>query len=330
MSRKLQSAAVVCLSALLALAVSGCDGSSRSDRPAAASASDEAFVKKPPVPPVVVRQGHTVRIELTAQTTSVEISEDEYYAAWTFNGTVPGPVLRVKESDTIHLVLKNIDPSMQHSVDLHAVHAAPSKKFIDVMPNEEGEFTYMADTPGVFMYHCGTQPVLLHIGNGMYGMIIVEPKDGYPGDASVDREYTLVQSEWYKENDYDAMLGEAPEYVVFNGSDFALSKHPLLAKPGERIRLYVVNAGPNEVSSFHVVGTILDRVFADGNPANVQRGLQTALIPAGGGAVVEFTVLEEGDYPIVTHQFKDAAKGAVAVLRVTKDGTDHGGMPMGH
>lgn len=290
----------------------------------AGSELEAATVNQPPVPPVIRRDGQTVHIEMTAQVTNVEISDGVFYHAWTFNGTVPGPVIRVKEGDTLDFTLKNMDPDMPHSMDFHAVHAAPSKKFIDVMPNEQGTFTYPATTPGVFMYHCGTSPVLLHVGNGMYGMIIVEPKEGYESDAEIDREYTIVQSEWYREHDEEAFLNEAPEYVVFNGDDFTLKGHPLLAKVGDTVRLYVTNVGPNEASSFHVIGTTMDRVYTDGNPKNVMYGLQTALIPAGGSAVVEFTVTEEGEYPILTHQLKDASKGAVAVLRVTADGKDHG------
>ncbi|MBC8081307.1 MAG: multicopper oxidase domain-containing protein [Gorillibacterium sp.] len=287
-------------------------------------------INQPPIQPIIKREGSVVTIEMTAQVTDVEISEGVTYNAWTFNGTVPGPVLHVKEGDTIHFTLKNMDPNLAHSMDFHAVHAAPSKKFVDIMPLEDGTFEYPASNPGVFMYHCGSAPVLAHIANGMYGMIIVEPKNGYPTDADIDREYTLVQSEWYTENDMDAFMNQEPEYVVFNGNDYSLKDHPLLAKVGDKVRLYVNNVGPNEVSSFHVVGTLFDRVYIDGNPQNSLYGLQTVLLPASGGAVVELTVTEEGDYPIVTHQFNHATKGAVGILRVTSDGLDTGEAPMGH
>ncbi|MGM1047062.1 MAG: multicopper oxidase domain-containing protein [Bacillota bacterium] len=275
-----------------------------------------------PVEPVVHREGTDVFIEMTAQVTNIEISKGVTYNAWTFNGTVPGPVLRVKEGDTIHFTLRNLDPDTPHSMDFHAVHASPSEKFIDIHPGEEGTFEYKASTPGVFMYHCGTKPVLLHIANGMYGMIIVEPKDGYPTDSEIDREYTIVQSEFYSGDVYNSSLHEEPAYVVFNGNDYGLKEHPFLAKTGDKVRLYINNAGPNQVSSFHIVGTVMDRVYLDGNPQNVLYGMQTVMLPASGGAVVEFTVMEEGDYPIVSHQFKDAQKGALAILRVTKDGKD--------
>lgn len=305
--------------------VAGTNGTHGTDGKPAAE-----HVNTPPSEPIIRREGNVVNIEMTAQVTDLEISEGIIYNAWTFNGTSPGPVLRVQEGDLIRFTLKNLDPNLEHSMDFHAVHAAPSKKFINVMPHGSGTFEYPANNPGVFMYHCGTAPVLAHIANGMYGVIIVEPKDGYPTDDEIDREYTIVQSEWYKENDMDAFMNEEPEYVVFNGSDYALKDHPLLAKVGDKVRIYVNNVGPNEVSSFHVVGTLFDRVYLDGNPQNSLYGMQTVMLPASGGAVVELTVTEEGDYPIVTHQFNHATKGAVGTLRVTADGLDHGGATMGH
>ena len=295
--------------------------------------SSNAVVPKlnqPPVEPVVKREGTDVFIEMTAQITNVEISKGVMYNAWTYNGIAPGPVLRVKEGDTIHFTLKNLDPVVPHSIDIHAVHASPSHKFSDVMPNETTTFTYPASTPGVLMYHCGTKPVLMHIANGMHGVVIVEPTNGYPTDKEINQEYVITQNEWYKENDFQAFLNDRPQYVVFNGNDYSLKEHPLLAKVGDKVRLYVNNLGPNQVSSFHVVGTTLDTVYIDGNPKNRLYGMQTVMLPASGGAVVEFRVTEEGDYPIVTHQFNDASKGAVAILRVTKDGQDTGTAAMGH
>ncbi|PZD95592.1 nitrite reductase [Paenibacillus sambharensis] len=279
---------------------------------------EQEALSQPPVEPEIRREGNQVYITMTAQVTNVEISEGVIYNAWTFNGTVPGPVLRVKEGDMIHFTLRNLDPVMPHSMDFHAVHASPSSKFIDVHPGEDGTFVYPANSPGVFMYHCGTQPVLLHIANGMYGTIIVEPADGYPTDAEVDREYTIVQSEFYEENDYQKFLDDEPAYVVFNGDDFTLKEQPFTARVGDKVRFYVNNMGPNEVSSFHIVGTIMEDVYLDGNPRNRLYGMQTVMLPASGGAVVEVTVTEPGDYPIVTHQFNHAAKGAMAVLRVTE------------
>jgi nitrite reductase (NO-forming) len=296
-----------------------------------------------PIPLTIERVGeHEVNIEMTAQITDVEITTDNLYKAWTFNGEAPGPVIVVNEGDKINFTLKNMDPSIPHSMDFHAVHASPSQDFIDVMPNETGSFTYPANNPGVFMYHCGTKPVLAHIANGMHGTIIVKPKNGYPTDTEIDREFVIVQNEWYRYNDLEDFTNGVPSQVVFsakalkagdintNGSVGALVDTPLLAKVGDKVRIYINNVGPNEVSSFHVVGTVFDHVYIDGNPFNLMKGLQTVMLPASGGAVVEFTVTKEGSYPIVTHQFNHATKGAVGILKVTKDGLDDNSKTMSH
>ncbi|BDG34769.1 multicopper oxidase domain-containing protein [Geobacillus sp. 44B] len=305
-------------------------------------AAHEGLNQKP-IPLKMERIGpHDVNIEMTAQVTDIEIDKGKIYKAWTFNGQAPGPLIVVNEGDTLHFTLKNMDPAMPHSMDFHAVHASPSKDFVDVMPNKSGTFTYPANNPGVFMYHCGTKPVLAHIANGMHGMIIVKPKNGYPTDKEVDREFVLIQNEWYKYNDIDDFQNGVPSYVVFstkalkagdrntNGDTFTLKEKPLVAKAGEKVRIYIENVGPNEVSSFHVVGTVLDDVYIDGNPNNHLKGLQTVMLPASGGAVVEFTVTRPGSYPIVTHQFNHAQKGAVAILKVTETGEDDGTETSGH
>jgi nitrite reductase (NO-forming) len=296
-----------------------------------------------PIPLNIERVGeHEVNIDMTAQITDIEITKGNLYKAWTFNGEAPGPVIVVNEGDTINFTLKNLDPSIPHSMDFHAVHASPSKDFIDIMPNESGSFTYPANNPGVFMYHCGTKPVLAHIANGMHGTIIVKPKNGYPTDSEIDREFVIVQNEWYKYNDLNDFTNGVPSNVVFsakalkegdlntNGTVGALVDTPLLAKVGDKVRIYINNVGPNEVSSFHVVGTVFDNVYIDGNPFNLMKGMQTVMLPASGGAVVEFTVTKEGSYPIVTHQFNHATKGAVGILKVTKDGLDDGSQAMSH
>ncbi|WP_318616338.1 multicopper oxidase domain-containing protein [Sporosarcina sp. YIM B06819] len=286
-------------------------------------------LNQPPVPVEFERVGeHEVNIKMTSQITDIEIAKGKMYKAWTFNGEAPGPLLVVNEGDLVNFTLDNIDPAVPHSMDFHSMHVAPNVGFADVMPNEEGTFTYPANRPGVFMYHCATAPVLEHIANGMHGVIIVKPKNGYPTDNEVDREFVIVQNEWYKENDLDDMTNGVPSQVVFstkalnegdlntNGDTFTLKDQPLVAKVGEKVRIYINNVGPNEVSSFHVIGTILDDVYIDGNPANHMKGLQTVMLPASGGAVVEFIVTEAGDYPFVTHQFNHATKGAVGVIKV--------------
>ncbi|MBO1004228.1 multicopper oxidase domain-containing protein [Pseudogracilibacillus auburnensis] len=296
-----------------------------------------------PIPVKVDRVGENeVNVEMTAQITDIEIDKGEMYKAWTFNGEVPGPLVVVEEGDVINFTMKNMDPAIPHSMDFHAVRTSPSKNFTNVEPDETGTFTYPADNPGVFMYHCGTAPILSHIANGMHGVIIVKPKDGYPTDDQIDKEFVVIQNEWYNYNDLEDFTNGSPKHVVFstkalkegdrntNGDTFTLKDEPLLAKEGDRVRIYINNVGPNEVSSFHVVGTMFDYVYEDGNPNNVLEGMQTIMLPASGGAVVEFEVVEEGSYPIVTHQFNHVQKGASAILKVTKDGLDDEKATMSH
>lgn len=299
------------------------------NKPAPQTIPAHQDVNQKPTPIKIERiSDHKVKVEMTAQVTDIEIDKGVKYKAWTFNGQVPGPLIVVNEGDTIEFTLKNHDPAVPHSMDFHAVHAAPSKKFVNIAPGRSKTFTYTASKPGVFMYHCGTEPVLQHIANGMHGVIIVKPRNGYPTDTRVDREFTLIQNEWYTQNNMEDMTEGQPDYVVFstkalkkgdrntNGTTYQLKEKPLKAKVGEKIRIYVLNAGPNHVSSFHVVGTLFDNVYLDGNPDNRLQGMQTVMLPASGGAVVEFTVKEAGTYSIVTHQFHHAQKGAVALLEV--------------
>lgn len=279
-----------------------------------------------PVPLEITRTGSDVFVKMTAQITDIEIKNRYKYKAWTFNGEAPGPLVVVNEGDTIHFTLENHDPAIDHSMDFHAVHVAPNKSFIDVKPNEDGTFVYQASNPGVFMYHCGTGPALLHIANGMHGMIIVKPNDGYPTDDEVDREYVIIQNEWYKYNDLDDMtFGQSGQVVLStkalhegqpntNGSVGALINQPLQAKAGEKVRFYVLNVGPNETSSFHVIGSQFDDVYIDGNPHNHYKGMQTVLLPSSGGAIVEFTLKEAGEYTFVSHQFDQVEKGAAGKI----------------
>ncbi|MDA8352311.1 MAG: multicopper oxidase domain-containing protein [Firmicutes bacterium] len=285
-----------------------------SEEPSKSSQKEQEHPK--PVPVEISRDGKDVHVKLTAQQQRIQIAKGVEYPAWTFNGTVPGPVLKVREGDRLHLQLKNMDSKMNHSVDIHAVNAAPDKHFADVQPGKTDEFEYEVEDPGVYMYHCATTPMMEHVANGMYGMIIVEPKEGYPTDQAVDRTFTLTQSEWYKGRD---MEEDRPKYVAFNGVAHKYdAARPLKAKAGERIRIYFVNAGPNEMSSLHVVGTTLDRVYVDGDPRNSLNGVQTVTVSPGGGTVVEFEVDEPGEYTIISHQLNQFSKGAKAILKVTR------------
>lgn len=311
-----------------------------------------------PVPVKMERIGENeVNIEMTSQITDIEIAPGIDYKTWNFNGEAPGPLLVVQEGDWINFTLHNMDPAIPHSVDFHAVHTDPVKGYADVQPNETGTFRFQASKPGVFMYHCATDPVLSHIANGMHGAIIVMPADGYPTDDLVDREFVIIQNEWYKYNDLNNMMNMPPRHVVFsaktleylpdnevdgytfdgvntNGTVTALSSEEpetvLYAKPGERIRMYINNVGPNEVSSFHVIGTIMEDVYLDGNPYNHLEGMQTVMLPASGGAVVEFILKEEGSYSFVTHQFDHVSKGASGTIVVNESGEPEGGSMMSH
>src|SRR5699024_10808546 len=222
-------------------------------------------LKQEPVSIEIERDGEDVYVNMAAQITDIEIEPGNIYKAWTFNGEAPGPLIVVEEGDTLNVEVVNMDPAITNSIDVHAVHKNPVEGFADVEPNDKGAFSFPTSSPGVFMYHCATEPVLSHIANGMHGVIIVQPKDGFPTDDEVDQEYVVIQNEWYKYNDFDDMTNGVPSQVVFstkalhegqpntNGTTTAVKDEPLEAKAGEKIRLYINNVGPNEVSSFHVV-----------------------------------------------------------------------------
>jgi nitrite reductase (NO-forming) len=275
------------------------------------------------VPPVADAPIKEFRIPITHAT--IQVAEGVSYAGWTFGGTVPGPVIRVRQGDLVRIRIVNESP-MPHSIDFHAARIPMDRAFKTVAPDDSLSFEFQARDPGAFMVHCGTPPVLLHIMQGMYLPIIVDPAGGWPG--RVDKEFVVVQSEFYAtkpdsgpaQPDFNAALNRQASYVVFNGRAFQYQKAPLKVAVGDRVRLFVVNAGPNFTSDFHVVGTIFDRVYPDGDPAHALEGVQTYGIPAGGGAVFQTTFAKdaggEGMYAFVTHAFADAAKGAVGVIQV--------------
>jgi nitrite reductase (NO-forming) len=249
----------------------------------------------------------------------IEIADGVMYDGWTFGGTVPGPILRVRQGDRVKITLVN-ESDMPHSIDLHAARVSMADAFRTIAPGEETSFEFEATVPGAFMVHCGTPPVMMHIMQGMYMAIIVEPRGGWGTKAT--REFVLVQSEFYPKAGADGVMGpdwqaaqaKQAGWVVFNGRAFQYKAHPLEVKAGERVRFFVVNAGPNLTSDFHIVGTIFDRVYPDGDPAHALEGVQTWLIPAGGGAVFE-TTFGPGTYAFVTHSFADAEKGAVGLVK---------------
>jgi nitrite reductase (NO-forming) len=259
----------------------------------------------------------------------MQVAKDVYQEVWTFNGTVPGPTLRVHVGDTVDVALINPKAAkLGHSVDFHASQVAWNDEMATINPGEKKVYKFTATHAGFFMYHCGTSPALHHIGNGMYGGIIVEPKGGLP---KVDHEFAFVQGEYYtgpqgQPGDLTKMAAgaAAPDYVVFNGTANQYLDHPIEVGVGDRIRTWVLNAGPSVDSSFHVVGTIFDTVMKEGvtlerdNPQGY--GAQAIdLAPAQGG-YAEFSLAEDGLYPIVTHAFNHPGRGALGLFKA-----GHGG-----
>jgi nitrite reductase (NO-forming) len=236
---------------------------------------------------------------------------------------VPGPTIRAREGDRIRITLVN-ESAMPHSIDFHSAHIAPNEAYRTIQLGEEVTFEFVASDPGVYVVHCGTPPVLLHLMQGMYLTMVVDPRNGWGTQA--DKEFVITQSEFYSLAgegsalpDYQAARDKQATYVTFNGKAFQYRANPLQVEVGDRVRFFVANPGPNLHSDFHVVGTVFDRVYVDGNPDNVLESVQTWSVPAGGGAVFEAVFGENsgsGIYPFVTHAFADAEKGAVGLIRV--------------
>ena len=270
-----------------------------------------------------VPAGDLVKVQMTLKDMTVDIAPGVKYNTWAFDGHgAPGPVVHVREGQTVEMTLTN-GGSIPHSIDFHAARIAPNVAFKDVMPGESIVYRFKATDPGVYMYHCGTKPVLAHIANGMYGAIIVEPKAGLP---KVDNEYVLVGSEWYLNGDgikepASLDMGKArarmADWVTFNGYANQYVTHPLTANPGETTRFWVVAAGPTNNVNFHIVGTIFDRAWVNSDLTSPpQLGVQTVVVPAGGGAVFDVKIDEEGFYPFVSHAFADVDLGQVGLLKV--------------
>jgi nitrite reductase (NO-forming) len=265
--------------------------------------------------------GNIVKVNLVAQSTVQEIAPGVEFQAWTFNGTAPGPVIRVHLGDTVRFTLTNDDTmGMQHSIDFHAAQTPWDKNYVPVDPGKSLTFDWVARFPGVFMYHCGVAPMIQHMANGMYGAIIVEPNDLPPA-----REYVLVSGEFYPGpkpadgvyvGDYDAMLAVKPTYVVFNGKADRYKDDPLVARPDELIRLWVVDAGPSLWNSFHVVGALFDHVYPSGNPTNGLNGLQSWSIGPGDGAMFELRIPDPGLYPFVNHSFAYTGLGEMGLIQI--------------
>ncbi len=278
-------------------------------------------------PPITRRQPARVVVNLEVRELTRRLADGVDYVFWTFGGDVPGRFIRIRVGDEVEFHLNNHqDNKMPHNIDLHAVTGpggGATSSF--TAPGHSSQFSFRALNPGLFIYHCATAPVGMHIANGMYGLILVEPEGGLP---PVDREYYVMQGEFYTTGKYgeEGLQGfdmekaeeERPPYVVFNGAVGSLvGDKALTAKVGERIRLFVGNGGPNLTSSFHVIGEIFDTVYSEGGTLPTQHNVQTTVIPPGGAAMVEFKVEVPGTYVLVDHAiFRAFNKGALAMLKV--------------
>jgi nitrite reductase (NO-forming) len=303
-------------------------GSTPSTAPGAAAAG--APVADPNAPAYVVHDatapavlpGTVHDVDMPIIEKDITVATGFVVHAWTFGGTVPGPTIRVHLGDTVRVHLTN-EGQMSHSIDFHASQTAMNDQMVEIKPGETFTYTFKADYAGVWMYHCGTAPALLHIANGMFGMVIVEPKGGLP---KVDDEVAIVQSEWYlgaqgQASDYAKanQTAPAPDFVVFNGVANQYKDNPVKVRTGGRVRVFVLDAGPNEDSSFHVVGTIFDTVIKEG--IELKRGnaggwgSQAVDLSPAQGAIIEFSPAEDGMYPFVTHAFNFVTHGAIGIFQ---------------
>jgi nitrite reductase (NO-forming) len=289
---------------------------------------DAVLTEAPFVPPPITRDYATkVIVHLEVREVVKRLAEGVTYTFWTFGGSVPGKFIRVRQGDIVEFHLNNHPSSkMPHNIDLHAV-TGPGGGATSTFtaPGHSSQFSFTALNPGLYVYHCATAPVGMHVANGMYGLILVEPPGGLP---AVDREYYVMQSEFYTKGHYgeeglqpfdmEKAIDERPTYVVFNGAVGALvGEKAISAKVGEAVRLYIGNGGPNLVSSFHVIGEIFDAVYTEGGTSVRQENVQTTLVPAGGSAIVDFRLEVPGTFILVDHSiFRAFNKGALAMLKV--------------
>jgi nitrite reductase (NO-forming) len=325
--------------AALAMPLASFGGQATGDFGPPRGAPIHAILTSPPnVPPPVARNYPAkVIVDLEVIEKEMQISEGVSYTYWTFGGTTPGSFIRVRQGDTVEFHLKN-NPNnkMPHNIDLHGVTGpggGAASSF--TAPGHESQFTFKALNEGIFVYHCATAPVGMHIANGMYGLILVEPPQGMP---KVDHEYYVMQGDFYTQGKYrekgkqafdmEKAIDERPTYVLFNGAEGSLTGDKALkAKVGETVRLFVGNGGPNLVSSFHVIGAIFDEVRFEGG-SNIQKNVQTTLIPSGGAAIAKFRTHVPGSYVLVDHSiFRAFNKGALAILKV--DGPEDKGIYSG-
>ena len=282
----------------------------------------------PDVPPPITRDyAARVVVNLEVVETTAEIADGVDYTVWTFGGEVPGKFIRVREGDLVEFHMQNHpDNLMPHNIDLHAVTGTGGGAEATLaMPGKQASMEFRALKPGLYVYHCATNPVGMHIANGMYGLILVEPEEGLP---PVDHEFYVMQSEFYTTGDHgetglqqfslDKAIDENPDYVLFNGRKGRLSESGALrASPGETVRIFFGNGGPNLTSSFHVIGEMFDEVYGEAGTEITQRNVQTTGVPPGGATVVNFELDVPGTYTLVDHAiFRAFNKGAIGLLQV--------------
>ena len=288
---------------------------------------DAVTTHAPEVPPAIDRDYPAkVRVKMETIEKTMKMDDGVEYRYWTFDGDVPGRMIRVREGDTVEVEFSNNPSStVPHNVDFHAATGPGGGAAASfTAPGRTSTFSFKALQPGLYIYHCAVAPVGMHIANGMYGLILVEPKEGLP---KVDKEFYIVQGDFYTKGkkgaqglqpfDMDKAVAEQPEYVVFNGHVGAIAgDNALKAKAGETVRMYVGNGGPNLVSSFHVIGEIFDKVYVEGGKL-INENVQSTIVPAGGSAMVEFKVDVPGSYTLVDHSlFRAFNKGALGQLKV--------------
>ena len=291
---------------------------------------DAIMTHAPEVPPPTDRDHPAkVRVKMETVEKTMTMEDGVEYHYWTFNGDVPGQMIRVREGDTVEVEFSNNPSStVPHNVDFHAATGqGGGAEASFTAPGHTSTFSFKALQAGLYIYHCAVAPVGMHIANGMYGLILVEPKEGLP---KVDKEFYIVQGDFYTKGkkgaqglqpfDMDKAIAEQPEYVVFNGHVGSIAgDNALKAKAGETVRMYVGNGGPNLVSSFHVIGEIFDKVYVEGGKL-INENVQSTIVPAGGAAIVEFKVDIPGSYTLVDHSiFRAFNKGALGQLKVEGD-----------
>ncbi|HKY98497.1 MAG TPA: multicopper oxidase domain-containing protein [Gemmatimonadaceae bacterium] len=284
-----------------------------------ADAREVEFHRFAPELPPLVEGG--VKLHWHASEARIRISEDTVVAAWTFEGNMPGPIVHTRVGDTVEFTLTN-DVDVPHSMDFHAAQIDPKVAFRSVPKGESVTFRFTPKWAGAFMYHCGTAPVLMHIGSGMYGAIIVSPREGLPPA----KEFVLIQSEMYlaeaasdvRAFDYQKMLNTMPDFVAFNGRPNQYIKEPIHVKVGDRVRFWLVNAGPTHPCNFHVVGEQFDTMYLGSPPLNPIRGVQTWNVAPGGGMCFELLCDVAGEFPFVNHGFGHGQKGAIGFLVVDR------------